>query len=214
MWLLEELGLKYETRYSREGKFKAPKELKKIFPLGKVPIVQIMKPNGEVVTLAESGYIFSYFLRHYDTEKKLIPKIKGAEEKVDFFLHYLEGTITTDIIGLVVTFNAARVYKHLREDRQKINEIYFLPELRNNLDYLTEELKKSNGPYFLGEKLSVVDIHLSWPFASLLSPESYQLFTNSEKTFAEDYPELSKWMHTLEKEPNRVQAYSNIDLKL
>ena len=193
--------------------FTAPKEFKDFHRLGKAPIVTITKDNGEVITLAESGHVCSYFLRHYDTNKKLLPNVKNAEEKVDYFLHYLEGTLMTSVIGLVVTFSTTRRHKHLRDDLQNMIGTYFLPELRNNLLYLTEQLKKSSGPYFLGDKLSVVDIYLSYPFSGLIGP-TYGLFTGSEKKLEDDYPELAKWMETLKNEPGRIKAYSNINLNI
>ncbi len=54
LWLLEELGVKYEVRrYQRDPQtMLAPPELRQVHPLGKSPVIT----DGEL-TLAESGAI-------------------------------------------------------------------------------------------------------------------------------------------------------------
>ena len=62
LWLLEELGTPYEIKfYQRDQTTRlAPPELKAIHPLGKSPVVT---DNGR--TIAESGAIVDYVIRHY-----------------------------------------------------------------------------------------------------------------------------------------------------
>ena len=70
LWLLEVLKLEYTIkRYERDPKTGlAPKELLKVSPLGKSPILEI---EGEI--LPESGAIIEYLLSKYDVEYKLHP---------------------------------------------------------------------------------------------------------------------------------------------
>src|SRR3954464_9601761 len=66
LWLLEELGTPYEIkRYQRNAETRlAPPELAKIHPLGKSPVI----PDGGT-TIAESGAVVDYIIRHYGQGK-------------------------------------------------------------------------------------------------------------------------------------------------
>jgi glutathione S-transferase len=63
LWLLEELVLRYEViRYRRDRKTSlAPRELRRIHPLGKSPVVQ----DG-AHTLVETGAIVEYLVEKAD----------------------------------------------------------------------------------------------------------------------------------------------------
>ena len=62
LWLLEELGLKYEIkRYERDQKtMLAPESLREVHPLGKSPVI-----TDDTLTLAESGAIIEYLVERY-----------------------------------------------------------------------------------------------------------------------------------------------------
>ena len=59
LWLLEELGLKYEIkRYERDAKtMLAPPSLRKVHPLGKSPVIE-----EDGLTVIESGAIIEHLL--------------------------------------------------------------------------------------------------------------------------------------------------------
>ena len=66
LWLLEELGLPYEIKtYQRDATTRlAPPELTAVHPLGKSPVVT---EGG--ATIAESGAIIDYVLRHHGANR-------------------------------------------------------------------------------------------------------------------------------------------------
>jgi hypothetical protein len=73
-WLLEELKLDYDIKvYKRLESGQAPKELKQIHPLGKLPVLEIEAPGlDKPLLLVESGTIVEYLADHFGTW--LIPK--------------------------------------------------------------------------------------------------------------------------------------------
>ena len=93
LWLLEELGTPYEMkRYQRNAETRlAPPELKEVHPLGKSPVIT----DGDV-TIAESGAIVDYVIRHYGQGKDK-PALMPAPGSADYeayheWLHYSEGS--------------------------------------------------------------------------------------------------------------------------
>jgi glutathione S-transferase len=68
------LKLDYDIRvYKRLESGQAPKELKQIHPLGKLPVLEIEAPGlDKPLLLAESGTIVEYLADHFGTW--LIPK--------------------------------------------------------------------------------------------------------------------------------------------
>src|SRR6201989_2376133 len=89
LWLLEELGTPYEMqRYQRDAKTRlAPAELEAVHPLGKSAVIV----DGDV-TIAESGAVVDYIIRHYGGGK-MMPAPGSAEyEAYQEWLHYSEGS--------------------------------------------------------------------------------------------------------------------------
>ena len=61
LWLLEEVGATYEViRYQRKPNMLAPRELKRVHPLGKSPVIE---DRGK--TFAETGLIVEYLVESY-----------------------------------------------------------------------------------------------------------------------------------------------------
>ena len=89
LWLLEELGTPYEIKhYQRDATTRlAPPELTKVHPLGKSPVIT----DGEI-TIAESGAIVDYLIRHYGGGA-LMPAVGARDyEAYNEWLHYAEGS--------------------------------------------------------------------------------------------------------------------------
>src|SRR6266478_1921033 len=89
LWLVEELGVPYEIkRYQRNAQTRlAPPELEAVHPLGKSPVIT----DGNV-TIAESGAVVDYIIRHYG-EGRLMPKPGSADYEAYYeWLHYSEGS--------------------------------------------------------------------------------------------------------------------------
>ncbi|KAG5422194.1 hypothetical protein I9W82_001289 [Candida metapsilosis] len=204
LWLLDELNLSYDLKvYQRTKEYRAPKELDKVHPLGKSPVVEITKPDGEVIQLAESGWIVQYLIDNYDTEGKIKPANVKDSNQVNYFLHYSEGTLQPLLVGLLVNQMATKVppfpANYIAGAVVKgINAKYYGPELEKNLKYLNgiaaaQEAKGSK--YLVGNKLSGADIILSFPIISIFTTGR-----GLRPTVVEDFPELHKYYQNLTQE--------------
>lgn len=213
MWLLDELNVSYEVKYYTRENFRAPESLKKVFPLGRSPIVEIVSETSGRKVLAETGHIFSYFLRHYDNDKKLTPTLEDEQELVDYYLHYSEGTLQGPMVSLLVN----SVAKHTAPFGTKtlmgllvngINQGYYIPEITLNLKFLDDNLKDSSSGYLVGNKLSAADIILSFPLhESLFGPQSRaDIVTNNKFSLKDKYPNIYKWSQLISREPGYIAA--------
>jgi glutathione S-transferase len=164
LWLLEELGLDYEIRrYQRDPKtMLAPPELKAVHPLGKSPVVT----DGRL-TLAESGAILQYLVDEYDAGGRLLPKSAADRRRVNYWMHYAEGSAMPPLLMKLVfdriestplPFGIRQVARGISS---KVKESFITPQLTLHLDYMEAELGKST--WFGGERFSVADIQMSFP---------------------------------------------------
>ncbi|GMM35192.1 bifunctional glutathione transferase/peroxidase [Saccharomycopsis crataegensis] len=191
IWLLEELGVKYEViPYKRNENFRAPESLKKIHPLGKSPIVEFQQDeNAKPIMLAESGHIFQWLLNKFDDGK--LYDVKNREQ-IDYYLHYAEGTLQPPLLFEFIFHKAREAYAPWPISSLKnmiINKMssgYSAGEVKTNLEFLEEELKKNNG-YFVDGKLTGADIILSFPL------------TNEFGFEMKDYPNVSEWLSNIQK---------------
>ena len=88
LWLLEELGLKYQIRhYQRDAKTRlAPAELMAVHPLGKAPV---LTDDGQ--TVFESGAIVDYLIRHHG-EGRLQPSVGWGLDPDEETLWIVDGS--------------------------------------------------------------------------------------------------------------------------
>ncbi|KAF8322048.1 thioredoxin-like protein [Clavulina sp. PMI_390] len=94
LFLLEELGVPYEIKYyERTPDERAPPELYKVHPFGKVPLIT----DGDR-TLVESGAIVEYLLRHYDTAHKFEPTEEEDIITNSYFTHFAEGSMMGHLV--------------------------------------------------------------------------------------------------------------------
>jgi glutathione S-transferase len=164
LWLLEELGLDYEIkRYQRDPKtMLAPPELKKVHPLGKSPVLT----DGRL-TLAESGAILQYLVDEYDTTGRLLPRSAADRRRVNYWMHYAEGSAMPPLLMKLVfdriesTPLPIVVRQIARGISSKVKESFITPQLTLHLDYMDSELARST--WFAGDKFSVADIQMSFP---------------------------------------------------
>jgi glutathione S-transferase len=163
LWLLEELGLEYEIRkYQRDPKtMLAPPELRAVHPLGKSPVIQ----DGDTI-VAESGAIVEYLVDRYGPT--LAPK-PGTPERLryTYFLHYAEGSAMPPLLLKLVFDQVEKspapffVRPIAKAIANKVKNSYVLPQIRQHLTYLEEELGKH--AWFVGDDFSAADIQLSFP---------------------------------------------------
>ncbi len=168
LWLLEELGLKYQVRrYERDAKsMLAPAELKAVHPLGKSPVIT----DGQV-KVAESGAIAEYLLDSYGARRGA-PELRpapGTPQRLRFtyWLHYAEGSAMTPLLlalvfGRVATapmpFFVKPVARAIAAGAMKS---FVQPQIDLHLDYMEAELALN--PWFAGPEFSAADIQMSFP---------------------------------------------------
>lgn len=209
------MGLDYEIKkYSRTPVF-APEELKKIFPTGLAPILQVFKAGkDEPIALAESGHIMLYLVRHYDPTNKLGGQTEDENELIDYYLHFAEGSLQPHIVSMLVGEMTCKstpwpLQFFSRAITGKMNEHYYLKRLAANLQLLDDRLAEKNGGYIVGDRLSVADIILDFPINECL-------FENPSRAHGMDlvlkYPNLYKWHQLTSKEPLRITAVEKAKL--
>lgn len=206
------LGLEYTLKkYLRDANFRAPAELKKVHPLGKLPVIEIIDDGGERLVLAESGHIFQYLIAKHNPNKKLLPTSDLDQEKVDYFLHYCEGTLQGLLVSLLVNskvkamvpfglgFLAGRIIGAM-------NKGYYGSELSKNLQYLESVMQAQHAAgseFFVGQTLTGADMILSFPLWESLfrDPQRASQRLGENVDYATKYPHLTQWAQKLESFP-------------
>lgn len=164
LWLLEELGLDYEViRYERDtATMRAPKELQKIHPLGKSPVIV---DQGRV--LAESGAIIEYLVETYG-QGRLVPTA-GSEERrrYTYWLHYAEGSamplLLLKLVFLRMPKGAPALLRPIvRGIAAKAQAGLVDPQLETHMTYWADTLRAQDG-WFTGGEFSAADIQMSFP---------------------------------------------------
>src|SRR6266852_1404314 len=177
LWLLEELGLEYEVkRYQRDPKtMLAPAVLREVHPLGKSPVVT----DGDV-TIAESGAVVEYIIRHYG-EGRLMPAAGSADyEAYNEWLHYSEGSA---MLPLMLNLYVGRLKEAGAPLHPRIDS-----EMANHLGYVDRALKGKQ--IFVGDTLTGADIQMSFV------GEMAKVFDKLGP-----YPNLSAWLSRMHARP-------------
>ncbi len=151
-WLLEEMGVPYETKeYDRNANFSSKDDYKQeVHILGKAPVVE----DGDI-KLFESGAIMQYLLEKYGKDK-LVPAVSSQD-----YPRYLEWMYATEgdlmpALMLPTTLKSAGVgddspaMKAALGSRDKL------------LAYIESEL--GSRPYIGGQEFSAADIMLIYFF--------------------------------------------------
>lgn len=195
LWLLDHLKIDYQIiPYKRDEGHRAPEDLKKIHPLGRSPLVEIEdNATGKKTILAESGYIFQYVLKHFDTSNILSNSNPDMSEKIQYYLHYVEGSLQPPLMieYLLSMVNKAPIpfpISYLAgKITSKISEKYSKGELKNQLDFIEGEISQNKG-YLVDGKLSGADILMSFPLQMAFA-----------RGFAEPktYPSIQKWLESI-----------------
>ncbi|SCU92911.1 LADA_0G00276g1_1 [Lachancea dasiensis] len=207
LWLLDHLKLDYEIiPYMRNEGFRAPDELKKIHPLGRSPLLELEdKHTGKKKVLAESGYIFNYILKHFDSTNLLGNSDPDMAEQIEYYLYYSEGSLQPP---LMIEFLLSMVKKApipfpisylAGKITDKISDKYSKGEVKNQLEFIDAELVKNRG-YLVDGKLSGADIMLSFPLQMAFS-----------RGFAtkEAYPNIHRWLEDI----TSTESYSSTKKK-
>ncbi|KEF56905.1 glutathione S-transferase [Exophiala aquamarina CBS 119918] len=221
MWLLEELGIKYELKtYKRTKAGLAPPELKKVHPLGKSPMLTIEPPGSTTpIVLAESAAITEYLCDYFG--KWLVPQryrdgkggqIGGETEswlRFRMLMHYAEGSLMPFmLISIIVQrIRSSPVPFFIKPITNgvagKIDSSFLRPNFKTHYDFLEGQLKTSpdDGGFLCGKAITAADIMLSFP---LQAGQSRTGFTK------EDYPKVWEYLNRLQEREAYKRAVQKI----
>ena len=149
LWLLEELGLKYQIRhYQRDPLTRlAPPELMAVHPLGKSPV---LTDDGQ--TVFESGAIIDYLVRHHG-DGRLQPSVGWPEHETYLqWLHYAEGSA---MLPLMLKLYVGRLGEAGAPLAPRIDS-----ELANHLGFIDASLQGRD--WLVGPDLTGADIQMSF----------------------------------------------------
>jgi glutathione S-transferase len=149
LWLLEEMGTPYEVvRYERnKTTMLAPKELRRVHPLGKSPVIE---DDGK--KFAETGLIVEYLVERYGPDLAP-PQDSELYWRYKYWLHYAEGSLMPPLLLKLVVDRLGLLAFPARG--------FVKSQLKLHLDYLEAELAVA--PWFVGERFCAADIMMSFP---------------------------------------------------
>ena len=176
LWLLEEMGLKYEVkRYERDKKtMRAPPELKRVHPLGKSPLL-----DEDGVIYAESAAIIEHLVEI--TGEFGPPPGADAQRRFRMFLHYAEGSLMPPLLSLLVVGRLGLLGRPARGP--------LLAMFAEHLAWLESEL--STRDWFAGDEFSAADVMMSFPLEA----------ARSRAGLDARYPNLLAWLQRIHARP-------------
>jgi glutathione S-transferase len=147
LWALEELGLDYEIVFYQRDQGFAPKEMKKIHPLGKAPSVVI---DGNV--MAESGAIVELLAGRYG--KGTLAPDPTSDDYPHYLelLHYAEGSASMPVV-MPLFLGAFQVQSEMFMG-------YAQQQIALQLDYVTALLEGQD--YLVGNRFTAADLQLAF----------------------------------------------------
>ena len=155
LWMLEELGLRYEVRRYERNKttMLAPPDLKRVHPLGKSPVIE---DDGKVV--AETGAIVEYLVDKADGRLGP-PATRDGALRYRFWLHYAEGSLMPPLLVKLVLGRVPLLGKPAQKRLQPMIDVH--------LDYVESELAQR--PWFAGDEITAADVMMSFPLEAARS---------------------------------------------
>jgi glutathione S-transferase len=195
LWLLEELGAPYEIkRYQRDAKtMLAPDSLRAVHPLGKSPII-----TDGGLTVAETGAIVEYVLRHYGNGKLAPAADAEAQQRYTYWLHFAEGSAMPPLVMMLLfTEMPKRMPALIRPVGKMIGKTvqtsYLSPQIERQLDLMEAELGKS--AWFAGPEMTGADVMMSFSVEAAASRNGLGA-----------RPKLTKWLETVHARPAYQRA--------
>jgi glutathione S-transferase len=198
LWLLEELGLRYEVRhYRRDPKtLLAPPELQQVHPLGKSPVIS----DGDV-TVAESGAIIEYLLDTHGQGRLRPPPGTPEQRRCTYFLHFAEGSLMPPLL-LKLVFDKVRSAKLpffvkpvAKGIADQVTRAFIGPNLKRLTAFLEAELQGRD--WFAGADFTAADIQMSYP---LEAAAARGVFT------PQTHPRLAAWLERIHARPAYAKA--------
>ncbi len=170
LWLLEELGVAYEVkRYERDKKTNlAPKELLKVHPLGKSPVIE---DGGAVI--AETGAVIEHLVETHGGGRLVPPRGTDDYRRYKYWMHAAEGSYMPPLV-MALFLNRMETAKMpffakpiARKLTQGVRDAYLTHTTKALFAYLDGEL--SNGAWLAGRDFTAADIMMSFPVEAALT---------------------------------------------
>jgi glutathione S-transferase len=218
LWALEELslssGLEYNLKSYKREKGRAPEELKKVFPLGKSPVLEIpgvslFRPlpfihdgnhnNNETKTIVTESRLILQLLSEKYSNSEWVPETDEDKDRDTYFLEFANSSLT-GVVNSILYFQIVPAYSPWPV-RPLMYAIFnpIAKILKQGLDPhfdLMERALSDEKPWFSGAKIGLADLTLSFPMDT-----AYQRQMLDEKK----YPKLAGWVKRIHDRP----AYQN-----
>ncbi|KAF1913458.1 glutathione S-transferase [Ampelomyces quisqualis] len=164
-WLLEELGLEYELKFSERENQKAPEQFKLNSgnPLGKFPTLK----DGKLI-ITESGNISDE---------------PAQRVKVRQWVHAAEATFALHALAILY---ARWNIKDAPEGTVEAAEKTMSANVHNDMSWLETELSLSTGQFLCGEYVTAADIMMQFSADFIIAREL--------GIKGKEYPNTNKWL--------------------
>jgi len=162
IWLLEELGIEYTIKKYERVQGLAPKELKKVHPLGKSPIIT---DGGK--TIIESAVIIDYLIAKYG-KGRFDPKNEAGKDLNSFWTHFSEGSlmcplVITQVFNTVETQSPWIIRPIAKAISGQVQNGFTKPTINAQWEYVESELQKTGGEFMIGDNLTASDFMMLFP---------------------------------------------------
>ncbi|WP_421133194.1 glutathione S-transferase family protein [Alteromonas sp. A079] len=200
LWLLEELGVDYTIEhYQRDSKTNlAPSALHAVHPLGRSPV--LTTPDGSI---AESGAIIEYLIKHHATEHFAMPETGETLQQYWFWLHFAEGSLMPPLVANLVLEKARQkgskpffIKPITNKLIDGILDAYYRPNLEKSLRYVESYL--SSNTWFAGDAPTGADVQMIFPLESLVASGRAEEFA-AIKGYVKRVHEREAYKRALEK---------------
>lgn len=173
---LAEKGIAHEARVIDLQNI--PDWYAEISPTGKVPLLKV---DDAVVW---ESTVINEFLEDLFPEPPLLPREPVARAHARIWIEYCNGTFQPNCCGLVFELDESR-HAGIRE------------ALLDSLQTIEEALAATAGPYWLGEKVGLVDLTYYPFFEHMPTLSEYRGFE-----LPDDLPNVHRWLSAMRERPS------------
>ena len=197
LFMLEEMGVPYETEVFKREKNLAPTSLKNIHPLGKSPVIT----DGNL-TIAESGAIIEYLAEKYG-KGTMIPEGEFDDPDVlayKYWIHYAEGSLMPLLVMKLIfdRINNAKMPFFVKPIAKRIvgqvMTSYLAPNIDTHMGYVENHLFSQK--WFAGNSFSAADVQMIFPLEASVRQEE----------IAEKYPNIKAYVERVHARPAYQRA--------
>ncbi|HSB96722.1 MAG TPA: glutathione S-transferase family protein [Spongiibacteraceae bacterium] len=183
IWLLEELGLRYELKsYPRTAQGLADPVFLQLHPLGNAPVIQ----DGDV-TMAESSAIFTYILDLYGNGKLSIAPGQPGYADFTYWFNYPNAGLMPQAMH--------HLFDTMAGDNSSMRATMMRDRLTRHLGMIDDRLAKV--PYLAGADFTAADILAHFPFGTM------SIFAPLD---IGGYPHIRAWLDRISARPTYQKA--------